>query len=362
LSGDRSVLHLEFASQGETIEGNGMNEHGQEQVVVGSSVVGAGSAAGRVLIAPWGQVQSANGDFVLDAEAGRMVVEVFAGHRTDVPVDYEHQSLGGTFASPSGQAPAAGWIKRLHLVEPEDGGLEPGLYADVEWTESAQAKLSAREYRYISPVVIVRKRDRRVVALHSAALTNKPAIVGMRPIVNKAGNEEMEEGMKEEEVISSSELKSNGEQQPKAGEAVEMLRLRLGLGFDTDSETVLMAAEQKLAGLMAEAGRREAEERVGAATRAGKLIPVQREWAMALALTDASAFDEWAATAPVVVSLGRTQPPDANESGRGQAAIIASARAAYRAEPGLALITDEEAWVRAALREAGSGFGEKMKR
>jgi phage I-like protein len=188
-----------------------MSENDQEQVVVGSSVVGVGSAMGRVLIAPWGQVQSANGDFVLDAEAGRMVVEAFAGHGTDVPVDYEHQSLGGTYASPSGQAPAAGWIKGLHLVGPEDGGIEPGLYADVEWTESAQAKLSAREYRYISPVVIVRKRDRRVVALHSAALTNKPAIVGMRPIVNKAGNEEMEEGMKEEEVISSSELKSNGE-------------------------------------------------------------------------------------------------------------------------------------------------------
>lgn len=346
-----------------------MNEN--EQVVVGSAAIGADGSAGRVLIAPWGNVQSSSGDFVLDGEAGRMVVEAFAEHGTDVPVDYEHQSLGGTYSSPTGQAPAAGWIKALRLVEPDDGGLEPGLYADVEWTQAAQAKLAAREYRYLSPVVIVRKRDRRVVALHSAALTNKPAIVGMRPIVNKQESQGMCESEKvgkcEGEKVETcerecsaasahcekiSEPPAAGESQTQAGEAVEMLRLRLGLGADSDSETVILAAERRLGELMLAAERREAEERVAAAMRAGKLIPVQREWALALALTDAAAFDEWAATAPVVVSLGRTAPPDASEPGGQRAAIVASARAAYRAEPALASITDEEAWVREALRSA----------
>ncbi|HON69043.1 MAG TPA: hypothetical protein PLS23_21400, partial [Phycisphaerae bacterium] len=64
-----------------------MSEHGSERVVAASSAIVAG-AAGRVLIAPWGQVRSANGDFVLDAEAGRMVLEAFEAHGTDVPVDY----------------------------------------------------------------------------------------------------------------------------------------------------------------------------------------------------------------------------------------------------------------------------------
>lgn len=351
-----------------------MNEQGQEQVVVGASAVAAGSAAGRVLIAPWGQVRSSSGDFVLDAEAGRLVVEAFAAHGTDVPVDYEHQSLGGTYASPSGQAPAAGWIKALRVIGPEDGDGEPGLYAEVEWTQAARAKLDSREYRYLSPVVIVRKRDRRVVALHSAALTNKPAIVGMRPIVNKQESERVRMSVVQ---ACESENVATGEREPvqdaasagtaggdevivtqpgtKGGEALDVLRLRLGLGAESDGETVILAAEQRLADLMESARRREAEERVSAATRAGKLIPVQREWALALALHDAAAFDAWAATAPVVVSLGRTQPPETSDAGRGRATVIASARAAYRAEPALAAITDEEAWVRSALRDAGVG-------
>ncbi|HOA73990.1 MAG TPA: phage protease [Phycisphaerae bacterium] len=335
-----------------------MSEHGSERVVAASSAIVAG-AAGRVLIAPWGQVRSANGDFVLDAEAGRMVLEAFEAHGTDVPVDYEHQSLGGTYAAPSGLAPAAGWIKALHVVEPQDdaadgGSLEPGLYADVEWTEAARAKLEAREYRYLSPVVIVRKRDRRVVALHSAALTNKPAIVGMRPIVNKTSDERTEERMHEQTVTNAAEPEGLDKRPPQAvDDAVEALRLRLGLDSSSDGETVILAAERRLTELMTEASRREAEERVTAATRAGKLIPVQREWAMALALRDPTGFDEWAATAPVVVSLGRTQPPEAAEPSRQRATIVASARAAFRAEPGLALITDEEAWVRTALRDAG---------
>jgi phage I-like protein len=33
-------------------------------------------------------------------------------------------------------------------------------------------------------VAIIRKTDRKLVAIHSAALTNKPAIVGMQPIAD----------------------------------------------------------------------------------------------------------------------------------------------------------------------------------
>lgn len=342
-----------------------MNDSGQEQVVVGASAIGTAAARGAVLIAPWGQVRSSNGDFVLDADAGGMVVEAFRAHGTDLPIDYEHQSLGGTYASPTGQAPAAGWIKSLRVVLPNHGESEPGLYADVEWTEAAQGKLQSREYRYLSPVVIVRKRDRRMVALHSAALTNKPAIVGMRPIVNKEEGEpvsrnenEIEqetspnEGQAETTAHSEGVIETPVASEPeKTGEAVEVLRLRLGLEEGADKDTIILTAERRLADLMAEANRREAEERVINATRAGKLIPVQREWAMALALTDPAGFDEWAATAPVVVSLGRTQPPAAASAGSNKTAIVASARAAYRAEPSLALLTSEEAWIAQAMRE-----------
>lgn len=319
----------------------------EERLVIQSSAPGGDAVASTVLIAPWGKVTSANGTFVMDEESAQSVIEAFREHGTDLPIDYEHQSLGGAYASPTGQAPAAGWIRSLRAVRPgDDDAAEPGLFANVEWTEAARDKLAAKEYRYLSPVVIVRKRDRRVVALHSAALTNKPAIAGMKPIVNRenAGLTTSPAGVERLEETTG------------AGEAVETLRLRLGLGSDSDVETVLMAADDRLATLTQEAAEREAREKVVAAIRAGKLTAAQREWAVSLALKDAAAFDEWMASAPVVVTPGRTEAPSGDGGGAGgrdQAAVIASARTAFRSEPALGLLTSEAAWVRDALREAG---------
>ncbi|HSW47005.1 MAG TPA: phage protease [Phycisphaerae bacterium] len=307
----------------------------QERLVIGSAEVAGGEAPSSVLIAPWGEVRSASGDFIVDEEGGRLVIEAFQAHGADLPIDYEHQSLGGHYASPSGQAPAAGWIKDLRFVTPEDaGGGESGLFAEVAWTEPGRQTLAAREYRYLSPVVLVRKGDRRVVALHSAALTNKPAIVNARPIVNRVC------------PISGAD--------PAGRPAFEVLRLRLGLPDDCGLGEVLTAAEQKLAGLESEAGAAAAKGKVAAAAAAGKLTPAMRDWAMKLALCDPAAFETWAATAPVVVMLGRTQAPQrVTCGGRDRSAVIASALANYHAEPALAELTSESAWIDEALREAG---------
>ncbi|MCI8380160.1 MAG: hypothetical protein HFH72_16965, partial [Lachnospiraceae bacterium] len=59
-----------------------------------------------------------------------------------------------------------------------------GIFARVEWTKRAKDYLQNREYRYLSPVVMVRKKDRKASQIHSVALTNTPAINGMMPIVN----------------------------------------------------------------------------------------------------------------------------------------------------------------------------------
>lgn len=311
-----------------------------EQFVLAGSALHGAEAPGRVLVVPWGRVESSNGTFVVDVEAGQRVMEAFAKQGTDLPVDYEHQSLGGTYASPNGQAPAAGWIRSLELVPSDEG--EAGLFAHVDWTDAAKAKLKAREYRYLSPVVLVRKRDRRVVALHSVALTNKPAIVGMKPIVNR---------QRDGDAIAGEARDGDS---VRVDEAVEVLRLRLGLEADSDAHAVLVAAEEQLRELTESVAERSAGDRVAAAMCEGKLTPAQREWAFRLALRDSAGFDEWMATAPRVVSLGRTEAPvDAGgERERSRATVIASARRAFQSEPELALLTTESAWIRQALREA----------
>lgn len=312
----------------------------EERIWIQSARLDGQVPASEVLVAPWGEVESLNGRFVVDEESARMVVEAFKSHGTDIPVDYEHQSLGGDYASPNGQAPAAGWIRGLRSVSPESGSGRPGLFAEVEWTESATKKLQAREYRYLSPVVLVRKSDRRVVALHSVALTNKPAIVGMKPIVNRESTAENADSCQVEP--------------PRIGSAaVERLRARLGMESDQDVDAVLCAAESKLACLLDDCVRREAERQVEAAVRAGKLAAAQHEWAMSLAMKEPQVFAEWLATAPVLVVPGRIAPPRAGSEGHRREAVVASARAAFRSQPELASITSEDAWVRDALREAG---------
>lgn len=312
----------------------------RERVLIQSALPEVQPPPSRVLVAPWGEVRSLNGEFVIDEEAAGLVIESFRAHGTDIPIDYEHQSLGGQYASPTGLAPAAGWIRGLHVATSAQAGEQPGLFAEVEWTAEACRRLGAKEYRYLSPVVLVRKSDRRAVALHSVALTNKPAIVGMKPLVNRE-DEPAEDGSGHEDAAAD------------MLEAVEVLRCRLGLPRGSDAKDVLIAAEARLVSLTAESLGRAAGDKVDAAMKAGKLTSAQREWATSLAMKDPRAFDEWLSTAPVVVRPGRLEPPGGGSTeSQSRAAVIASARAAFRSESALSLITTESAWIQQALREA----------
>jgi phage I-like protein len=302
----------------------------------------------RIVLAPWGRVDSTHGRFVVDEEAARLAVEAFDTHGTDLPIDYEHQTLGGAYASPNGKAPAAGWIKGLSV---ETG---VGLVAQIEWTDRAVKTLAAKEYRYLSPVAIIRKNDRKLVAIHSAALTNKPAIVGMEPIVSRAEPED--KPVSDDMIRSGAETIVESERGKKSdvsqGKLIATLRDELGLGQDSDEQTVLVAAGRRLSDLRGQAARQHVEDRIAEAMRAGKLTEAQRSWAEALAARDAALFDEWLRVAPVVVQPGLTAAPcgtDTHE--RARHATGSRARAEFRSNPALAALTTEEAYVTDALRE-----------
>ena len=138
-----------------------------------------------IMVLPLGYISSENGDFLVDRESFRMMKEHMERRAVDIVVDYEHQTLADI------QAPAGGWIKELVLKS-------DGIFAKVEWTKRAKDYLRNREYRYLSPVVMVRKKDRRASQIHSVGLTNTPAINGMMPIVNSIGLWTMESKPKQE--------------------------------------------------------------------------------------------------------------------------------------------------------------------
>jgi len=377
----------------------------------------------EVLIAPWGRVESANGTFVVDDESGRLVVAAFERHGCDLPIDYEHQTLGGTYASPTGQAPAAGWIKRLE-VRP---GV--GLVAHVQWTDPARRQLTAGQYRYLSPVAIVRRSDRKLIELHSAALTNKPAIAGMQPLVHRRPNDfstgvpEGDDGidhfdppptddgsagfgqrgvhdakrhsacvdsacpcsvscavamdadprdeLDDESAVETdvpdsdsdgvglpaTEVESSGTPENDLDEparAVLHLRQRLSLQDDCSEGQVLVAAARHLAALEARDQRRRAGRQVEAAVARGRLTPAQRDWAVKLVLRAPALFEEYLRTAPAVLQTGRLDAPRTAASFGGSAPRTTSpatrARAEYRANPLLAGLTSEEAYVAEAMK------------
>lgn len=124
-----------------------------------------------IRVLPLGYISSEKGDFLVDKESFRMMKEHMERRAVDIVIDYEHQTLKDV------QAPAGGWIKELVLKN-------HGIFAKVEWTKKAKDYLKNKEYRYLSPVVLVREKDHKALRIHSVALTNTPAINGMIPIVN----------------------------------------------------------------------------------------------------------------------------------------------------------------------------------
>ena len=303
---------------------NQSNMNATEMRALGSAALSSEEVPERVVLAPWGRVERQKGDFFVDEESAEMVVRAFHEHGTDLPIDYEHQTLGGEFASPDGRAPAAGWIKSLSA--------EPGvgIVGHIEWTQQTREMLANREYRYLSPVALIRKSDRKLVGIHSAALTNKPAIVAMEAIVNRT---EVSGGGTDEET-----------------ECLCQLRCELQLGEDADCREVLAAAHQRMRELSEATRLHRSEERIAEAMRAGKLTAGQRAWAEALIAKDAALFEAWFSTAPVVVRSGATIAPPLSDTERTRRGAATRARAEYRSNRSLSGLTSEEAYVADALR------------
>lgn len=289
---------------------------------------------GIIRLIPKGHVESQKGDFVVDDESFELIQQRFKGRKLDLVIDYEHQTLEDV------QAPAAGWI--TELVNGTDA-----IMAKVEWTAKGAEYLKNREYRYLSPVVITRKTDKKVVALHSAALTNTPAIDGMFPIVNSLSPDDIkeEETMELEKLIrllglpegateadveaalqaAATKMQSRGTEVTanKAAADATVLGL-LGLKEDAKTEEVAAAIMQLKAGdtvlaqevrsLKEQMAKKAADDAVERAMKQGKVSASMKEWATEYALKDPSGFGSFVEKAPQVVPMGTLDHPETKDS------------------------------------------------
>ena len=296
-------------------------------------------------------VHSQKGTFMVDDESVELVKEQFDARKLDLVVDYEHQTLS------NGQAPAGGWIKEIHKGD-------DAIIAKVEWTQRAMEYLKNKEYKYLSPVVIVRKDDKKLTAIHSVALTNTPAIDGMFAIVNSVDIENYQtiEGGKNmdlKEVAKALGLNDEATEDEvekalaKAAKAVEQVKeleatppadggdsgdagvttpstnvvanstvlSLLELGEDAKTEDVSAAimalksggtdVQEQVLALTQRIEKQSADEAVASALKAGKIAATQKDWAMAYALKDANGFAKFVEKAPAVVPVDKVETVDA---------------------------------------------------
>jgi phage I-like protein len=147
-----------------------------------------GSAPAEIQLTPDGVFSAKDGrpyglpGWRVDAQSAANVQALSAASKDLKVIDYEHQTM---HTHKTGQkAPAAGWFSRV-IYRPGAGLFAVG----VEWTAEAIADIKAKRYRYISPVIAFNKATGAVTQILMAALTNYPAIDGMKGVdALKAGN------------------------------------------------------------------------------------------------------------------------------------------------------------------------------
>lgn len=266
-------------------------------------------------ILPLGKVSSTKGDFMVDVESYQSMLNHISERKLDVVIDYEHQTLKDI------QAPAGGWIKELRL------GTD-AIEAKVEWTAKAKEYLKNKEYRFLSPVINVRKSDKKAVELHSVALTNTPAINGMFPIINKT---EIGEGERNIMDLKKLLLEILGLPEETTDEAlIEMIKAKcnpanehevvanktvltlLGLKEDAKTEEVcasIMSLKQspeivELKALKERLDKQDADQLVNEGLKTGKISAAQKTWAEAYALKDREGFKSYLELAPQIVPMG----------------------------------------------------------
>jgi phage I-like protein len=249
------------------------------------------------------------GPYTLDAQA---VLDAFAAHGADLPIDYDHQSL--TADEKAGPVPAAGWIKELQARE-------DGIWARVEWTPRAAELLANKEYRYLSPVFRYRAKDGRVVALSGAGLTHNPNLY-LQAAASRKESHAVDDLL--EQLIAMLNLPVTATPDDVAAELQKLIdRLKTAEAAAAQAAEQLAAAQARepdpaqyvpialhkqvadqLAALQADLARREAEAAVEAAMSARKVSPGMREWALAYASRDPEGFKAFVAAAPEIVTEG----------------------------------------------------------
>jgi phage I-like protein len=255
-----------------------------------------------VHILPLGNIEGRDGrNFNLPNPAA--VIEAFAANGADLPVDFEHQAANA--ADKNGPIPAAGWIKALKATA-------EGVFAKIDWTDRARGMIQAKEYRYISPVIVYDKATRQVGRISGAGLVHRPNLQlqalnaqepppkGMTQDQDKSGPEEVASvlrmlGLSPDATASEAvaallehlAAKKAGSAKQGAPEKVEVSAV----------QSMLEEAAQSHAVTIARTNSERVMGKIARAVEQGFITPGMRSWAEALCSQSEASFDDFCAKA-----------------------------------------------------------------
>lgn len=203
------------------------------------------------------------------------VVERFKAQNWDLPVDIDHST---ETVEPGTPAPAVGHIQELDV---RDGA----LWGRVAWNDTGRQLLSARAYKYISPVFYF-TAENDVHSMVSAALVHRPNLM------MQALNSKQETNTMDPAILAALGL-SSGASAADAVLAINALKedkqKALNSAQTPDPEKFVPKADHQMAlnkiadFEAADEGRAELamNAAVDAATEAGKIAPASRDYHLA---------------------------------------------------------------------------------
>lgn len=295
--------------------------------------------------------RAGNEHWFIDAASAKNVIDLFSSRQTETVIDYEHQTL---YKEANGQpAPAAAWFKKLEWREGQ------GLFGLAELTNKAEQAITAKEYRYFSPVFIHEKETGVITDLLMGAFTNYPAIDGLQELVKLAAETFLPHQTPEEntmdlkKLLEALGLAENASQEDilaaikalqeakenKAEEAVAAATAKISKALGIDEKTsaddliaacsaLTIAAKAKktdvdpkqyvpmsafldlqnsVAALTAQTTGDKVEQLIEKATAEGKLLPTLTDWARDLGKKDMVALTAFIEKSPSIAALTCTQ-------------------------------------------------------
>lgn len=242
-------------------------------------------------------------DWVFDEAAAKTVLAALATRQTPLVIDYEHQTINTEI---NGQpAPAAGWVETLPQWQ-----AETGLTMEVKWTTRAKAMIKADEYRYLSPVFSFDQDTGRVLALHHVALTNYPALDGLRPVTARHNHhQDTAMTLKPETLVLLGVAATATADELHA--AIAALKSAPNPSVVDPAQYVPLtqfeALKSEMAALTARQQQAEVDDLIEAGRSSGKLLAAQETWARELGNKDVAALRTYLDTTPAISALKNNQ-------------------------------------------------------